>query len=196
MIRSRRFLGPIAAVLLLATLVTSCTTGDTPTAPGGSAPLSSAQFSADSARQAELLGLNIPIIGPLLDAVLGLLVCQPEPTAYAEKTIGPNGGTIYVGRHSLVIPRGALSSNVRITAQAPRDNVASVKFQPEGLQFARKATLTLSYSRCDTSNDRSKRVAYTTDDLKILSVLPSRDNLRQDQVAADLDHFSRYAVAW
>lgn len=197
MIRSRRILGLLTSILLVATVLTSCTTGDSPLAPTASVQAPSAQFTADSTRNADLLGLNIPIVGPLLDFLLkGLLVCRPEPSAVTERTIGPNGGTIGVGRHTLVIPRGALSSNVRIRAEAPRDSVASIRLQPEGLQFAKKATLTLSYSKCSSTGRRVKRVVYTTDNLEILSLLISRDNLFRDEVTAELDHFSRYAVAW
>jgi hypothetical protein len=41
-----------------------------------------------------------------------------------------------------------------------------------------------------------KRVAYTTERLEILSYLLSRDNLLLMRVSGELEHFSRYAVAW
>lgn len=41
-----------------------------------------------------------------------------------------------------------------------------------------------------------KRVAYTSERLEILSYLLSRDDLLLMQVSGELEHFSRYAVAW
>jgi len=182
MIRSRRVLGLLSLLLLAATGLTSCTAGDTPTSPASAAVTDSQP------------GLQLPILTPLLN---GLLACNRQEYGVTSKWIGPEGGTIRVNDHVLVIPQGALSSNTLITAEAPSDYVASVRFQPEGLRFAKRATLTLDYSDCPLGRlQLLKRVAYTTDDLDILSFLLSRDNLLLMRVSADLDHFSRYAVAW
>lgn len=179
MIRSRRVLRVLAMVMLFATVLTSCSTLDAPTTPTSSP---------------EAAQLKLPVIPGLLQ---GLLACNPQPYARTEKVIGPLGGTIRVGGHTLVIPIGALSRNVTITAEAPSDSVASVRFQPEGLQFIRPATLTLDYSSCPLGRLQIlKHVAYTTDRLQILDLLLSRDNLLLMKVSADLKHFSRYAVAW
>lgn len=183
MIRSRRSLALLGWLLLVATGLTSCTAGDPLTAPPSTAVVDSS--AAD---------LRLPIISPLLE---GLLVCHRQDYAITRKWVGPAGGTIRVGGHRLEIPAGALSQPVLITAEAPADYVASVRFQPEGLQFARKATLTLDYSDCPAGRlNLLKRVAYTTDRLEILSFLLSRDNILLMKVSADLEHFSRYAVAW
>jgi hypothetical protein len=183
MIRSRRLRGVFSAVLLLAGSLISCTSTD------GNAPLAPAVV-ADSSTSA----LSLPIITPLLT---GLLSCRPQPYASTSEVIGWAGGTIRVGGHRLVIPAGALHHPVLITAEAPSDNVASVRFQPEGLHFDRPATLTLDYSACPAGRLQIlKRVAYTSDGLDILSLLLSRDNLLTMKVSADLEHFSRYAVAW
>src|SRR5437870_4257172 len=47
------------------------------------------------------------LIGSLLQAT-GLLHCTPLPTATATQTVGPAGGVIKVGPHTLSIPAGAL----------------------------------------------------------------------------------------
>ena len=178
MLRSRRVLGLLATLLLGSTLLTSCSNLESPTAPAAS---SVASPSAN-------LGL------PLLS---GLLICDRQGYAFTQRVIGPSGGTLTIGRHSLVIPAGALSAPILITGEAPADFVSSVKFQPEGLRFQRPATLTLDYSSCPAARlQLLKRVAYTTDYLQILSFLLSRDDLLRMRVSADLQHFSRYAVAW
>jgi hypothetical protein len=178
MIRSRRPLSLLATLLLAAAAITSCAP-DGPTAPAGA------------------LGSNAvaPSDAPAL--LSGLLACNPQPYAITQQVVGPEGGTIRVGGHSLVIPSGALASPVLITAEAPSDYVASVRFQPEGLHFARKALLTLDYSSCPAGRLRLlKRIAYTDDYLNILSYLLSWDNLLLMRVSGSLEHFSRYAVAW
>jgi hypothetical protein len=176
MIRSPRFIRLLAACVMLATGLTSCSTLEAPTAPASAA--------------AKAPDLRLPILS-------GLLSCTPQPYARTVQEVGPAGGIIRVGGHVLVIPRGALSRSVTITAESPSDAVASVRFQPEGLQFQRSATLTLDYSNCPAGRLQIlKRVAYTTDGLDILSFLLSRDNLLTMKVSADLEHFSRYAVAW
>ena len=105
------------------------------------------------------------------DPVGALLSCSPLPAESATQTIGPEGGTIFVGPHKVRVPEGAL---------------------------AEPARLTLSYANCGAvSWLLPKRIAYTTDDLlTIIELLISFDNVLARRVSADLDHFSTYAVAW
>lgn len=177
MLRSRRVLGLMATLLLGSTILTSCTPGESPTAPA-------AAVSAPAA------DLKLPLLG-------GLLICNPQPYASGQRLIGPAGGTLQIGKHTLVVPAGALATPTMISGVSPSDFVSSVTFQPEGLRFLRPATLTLDYSACPAARlQLLKRVAYTTDYLDILSYLLSRDDLLRMRVSADLQHFSRYAVAW
>jgi hypothetical protein len=129
-----------------------------------------------------------------LSAVLGLLICEPEPYKSTVKVIGRDGGVIRVGDHKLEIPRNALKRNTVITAERPTGDVASVRLSPHGLQFERSATLTLDYSHCSYS--APNRMAYTDEKLNILEYPTSFDDRRSEQVEAKIDHFSRYAVAY
>ena len=144
---------------------------------------------------------NVPppdasLIGDLLSAT-GLLKCTPLPYASTTQVVGPTGGTIQVGPHTLFIPPGALLQAVTITAVAPSATVNSVRFTPQGLHFTVSAVLTMSYSNCNLLGKLlPKRIAYTDDNLNILSYLISLDNLFSKKVTGKLDHFSRYAVAW
>lgn len=136
------------------------------------------------------------LIGSLLGAT-GLLRCTPLPYASTSKLVGPAGGQLSVGPHTLTIPAGALTQTVLITAEAPSETVNSIRFSPEGLQFARPAALTMSYANCNLLGRLApKHIAYTTDNLVILSYLLSLDNLFKQQVTGQLNHFSRYALAW
>jgi hypothetical protein len=128
---------------------------------------------------------------------VGLLQCTPLAPDSVTQTVGPEGGVIQVGVHSLVIPSGALSDPVEITAVAPSDTVNRVQFEPQGLSFARPATLTMSYANCKgVGSWLPKRIAYTTDDLVILQLLWALDDLFHNTVTAHIGHFSDYAIAW
>lgn len=128
-------------------------------------------------------------------ADLHLLTCSAQPYAVKTQTVGSAGGTIAIGTHRLVIPAGALASPVQIKAEQMTGRVNSVRFSPEGLKFAKPATLRLSYSNCSPLL-LLKRVVYTNELLGILELLPSIDDLSARTVSASIRHFSRYAVAW
>ncbi len=135
------------------------------------------------------------LIGGLGQA--GLLRCQPLPYDSTTQTIGPDGGTIQVGPHSLVVPAGALTSPTVITAVVGSGPVNAVRFEPQGLQFQQTAYLTMSYANCNLLGSLApKRIAYTTDALDILYYLVSVDDLLAGQVTGELHHFSEYAIAW
>lgn len=185
----------VALTALLVTFSASCSSDSLPTGPSSQA---TAPQQVDP-----LLGLPIEgVLDGLGDATGGLgtlLTCQPQKYALASKVIGPNGGTIYVGEHKFVVPRGALSKNVLITAEAPEGNVVSVRFSPEGLKFNSRyqPTLTLDYSNCGlVRNLLPKHIAYTDERLSILDILQSVDNILTQQVSAPIKHFSRYAIAF
>jgi hypothetical protein len=132
--------------------------------------------------------------GNLLSDVLGLLVCEPERYVATVKVVGREGGMVRVGQHTLEIPRNALRKPTVITAERPTGEVATVRFSPHGLEFERSATLTMDYSHCSYS--KKNRMAYTDEKLNILEYPPSTDDRRREQVEAQIDHFSRYAVAY
>ena len=45
-------------------------------------------------------------------------------------------------------------------------------------------------------SDPAKQVAYTTDALGVISLVPSLDNLIAQKVTGQVSHFSNYAIAW
>ena len=171
------------AVLVLVVLVSpSC--GEPPSAPvTPAAP-------TIPAPDASLLGA---LLGPT-----GLLKCSDLPYASSTQTIGLAGGTISAGPHTLTIPPGALLRPTTITMTAPTGlGVNAVKFEPEGLQFTTPAVLSMSYSNCNLLGKLlPKRIAYTDDNLNIISYLLSLDNLLGKRVTGKVNHFSDYVVAW
>ena len=125
----------------------------------------------------------------------GLLSCKPLGYDSATQTIGPAGGVLKVSKHNLVVPAGALSAMVSITAVAPRDTVNRVELRPDGLTFNQPASLTMFYGNCKVI-PQAKQIAYTTDSLVILQYVPSSDSPTSKLVFGQLGHFSTYAIAW
>ncbi|MBA3443429.1 MAG: hypothetical protein H0T58_01030 [Gemmatimonadales bacterium] len=195
---TQRFFALGLALALSATV--SCTTADGPTSPGLS------QQTGDPAYLLGDLGDELlsgdGLIGDVVDGAVGtvlnvtdLLVCSSQPYQVTRRTIGYDGGTIQVGTHRLVIPRGALWRQTTITAEQMPGRTNSVRFSPEGLQFERPAGLVMDYSNCLVVL-LQKRIVYTDESLKILEVLRSLDLFGRRSVSAPIDHFSRYAVAY
>jgi hypothetical protein len=140
------------------------------------------------------------VVGDLLGKVTGtLLLCAPQVESTTTMTIGKQGGVISMGPHRLTIPSGALSGNVTISGTVVRGSVNSVRLEPHGLKFAKgkPATLRMSYSNCLLKDlPIAKKIAYTSEGLDLLAILKSLDLAAQDLVESQLDHFSRYAVAY
>jgi hypothetical protein len=181
----------------------SCTTSDGPMAVSESQPVEQQQ----SYLLGDLLGgddllSGDGLIGDVVDGtvstllnVTDLLVCSSEPYRLTRRTIGSEGGTIEIGNHSLVIPRGALRRRTTITAEQMPGRTNSLRFSPEGLRFEKPSRLTMSYQNCLVVL-LPKHIVYTTESLKILEVLRSLDLFSKKTVSAPIDHFSRYAVAY
>jgi len=180
---NRRFVALGLVVAL--TVGAGCTSSDSPVGP--STPSTTAQ-------PALLLGGLGSTVGKVL-SITDLLTCRALPYASTTRTIGPDGGVVAVGQYSLVIPAGALQGNVQIRAEQVSGRVNSVRFSPEGLKFARPATLTMGYDNCALVL-LPKRIVYTNELLRVLDILRSEDWLRGKSVSAPIDHFSRYAVAY
>lgn len=177
----------IGALLLATSLVVTSCSEQSPTAPVAPA---AALASTDSA--AELLWL----LRPTLERT-GLLACSPLPEARSSATIGPDGGFLRVGPHTLIVPRGALTAPVEISAYAPSGRVNHVEFEPHGLEFERPAALTMSYANCDLLGSLlPKRIAYVDDAFNVLEFLLSLDNLWTKRVTGRVDHFSDYVLSW
>lgn len=153
---------------------------------------------APASRPSESLGSTVDgVVGGVVGAVNSLLLqCTPQAYSNTVQAVGPAGGTIIFGRHALVIPRGALTSNVTITAEAMAESGNAVRFSPEGLKFAVPAPLHLSYANCKDNLLGIKLVVYTDNLLNILEWLGTTDNRTAKEVVAPIKHFSRYAVAW
>jgi hypothetical protein len=126
-----------------------------------------------------------------------LFVCAADTIVATDTaTIGPLGGTINFGPHSLVVPPAALLTPTLITATAPADGHLTAVLQPSGLQFILPATLSLGYSQCNPQPSNTLSVVYLSGPLgQILELLPSLLHLDTHTVSAPIWHFSVYAGA-
>jgi hypothetical protein len=125
-----------------------------------------------------------------------LASCTALPAETVTTVLGPQGGTLKIGPHTLTLGKGALHNTVEITAEIVPDNANYVKFSPEGLQFDAGARLTLSYANCPGVTIKGLSVVYTDDALNTLEVLSSKADPKNRTVSAPLRHFSIYAVAY
>jgi len=188
----------IVGLALLLSAGVSCTANDTTAPVSSTAEQSSPQFGLlgdlTDGLTSTVDGLTSTVVGTLGN-VTDLLLCSPQPYAEVTQTIGPDGGTIRVGSHTLVIPRGALASRTTITAEQVSGNTNSIRFSPEGLRFEKPAVLTMTYGNCALVL-LQKKIVYTDEKLRVLEVLKTLDLFQRKQATAGIDHFSRYAVAY
>lgn len=138
-----------------------------------------------------------------------LLQCQPQRYQAAARIIGPDGGTVVFGPHSLRIPAGALDHEVVITGEIEVSRYVLADLSPHGLTFTAPAVLELGYLHC-RANVRSVRVAYVDNDLTVLEYPGSFSGYMDDddddeddgrsgmtgEIYAHIWHFSKYAVAY
>jgi hypothetical protein len=151
----------------------------------------------------DLTGGLTNTVGDLTNTVVGtlgnvtdLLLCSPQTYAVTTQKIGPRGGVLRVGSHTLNIPGNAIAGTVLITAEQIPGSVNSIRFSPEGLRFQKPASLTMSYENCALVL-LQKKIVYTDEKLKILEVLKaSLDLFKKKTVTAPIDHFSRYVIAY
>jgi len=199
---SSRHLPRLAALPLLCVAVSCSPDGATTTAPvAPTAPAPRALLGLDpilTTTTTTLTGTVGTVTGTLTSTVgglLGLLTCPSQDQLTATKYIGPLGGQITVGDHQLVIPAGALSETVKISATRVSGTVAEVDFQPHGLQFAKPATLRLSYGYCSAPSKNVQSIVYLNDKNEIIETPPSVDDSTADAVVGTIRHFSGYAIA-
>jgi len=194
----RRFVLPLGLLLGASLAASNCGTpspvGVDARAPALSASRGSPHGDADDADDPDEEGDS-------------LVSCRPLPYASVTQTIGPEGGVLEVRRNWLVVPRGALKEPVSITAVAPSDTLALVRFQPEGLRFLTTAYLGVAYDNFGVQRPVTPRIAHVTDALDVIEFLPAVAISPSDprfkkvrnghqRIVGQLEHFSNYAVAW
>lgn len=167
-----------------------------PTAPAKPAAVAAAPVVRPDGNLVDITNGILNLTNGLTTLVSDLLLpCNVTTEQWNTANIGPEGGRLDVGPHSLVIPRGALKSRTQITAHAVRGKHVLVEFSPSGLQFAQPSSLTLSYGACKVSG-KPVQVVYLKSDTTVTEKEPSQDFPKQKWVVGTIKHFSSYAVAY
>lgn len=124
--------------------------------------------------------------------------CRPLAPRTVNRWIGPSGGTLTIGPHTLTVPPGALSEQVHIRAKiAGGKSVNVVELKPVGLVLQTPALLTMSYANCDREGrTNSLTIAVVDDRLAIVDYVSSSDDAAAGTVTGFVPDFSNYAVAW
>ena len=176
----RHFATCVAAATLVAGL--ACTVPDA-TAPRGPSALASDKTSTPPG----VIGAPYIIAGGS-----GLAGCTPRNPQYGTATIGPSGGEIDVGRNRLIVPSGALTQTVRVSATVPDASTPTIIFEPNGLRFKKPAGLILDASNCVDV----PAVVYINELGVASHPIPAIYSTWWRTIAAPIDHFSGYAVAF
>lgn len=147
---------------------------------------------ADSDAPNRLVG---PPSNALAQLASPLLVCDALAYAADVEVVGPAGGELQIGPHTLSIPKGALAEPVEIKGEVDGSGLVAVQLSPHGLKFAKSPTLRLSYGHCAAPVSTGKSLVYVDDALNILEFPTSHDAKSSEEVVGLINHFSRYAVA-
>ena len=122
----------------------------------------------------------------------GMQGCTPRDAQYGTATIGPAGGELDVGTDRLIIPPGALTETVQVSGSSPAGTTPTIFFQPHGLRFRKSAGLILDASNCTDVPSVVYLSELGVDSPPIVATYSTWWHT----VAAPIDHFSGYAVAF
>ena len=144
----------------------------------------------------ELTAPDTPTVAEAV-ASSGLTSCKPLPEAFASGWIGPKGGILRAGPHTLKVPPTALSTPVFITLEAPSSSSNQIGLEPQGLKFnaGTGAYLTVSYENCSAPPGTGQQVVRVSAQLKVLEVTPSVMDPATLTVEGKLLLFSDYALS-
>jgi hypothetical protein len=118
--------------------------------------------------------------------------------AVRQQNVGEAGGTIPIeGGHSIYFPPGALPHVTEIYTERSEGIHIQIRFGPAGLSFpaGKKAVLTLDYSGAEDPDEETLAITYVDENGIILRVLDTQVDRVNKKMVAELDGFSRYAVA-
>jgi hypothetical protein len=112
--------------------------------------------------------------------------------------IGPAGGVIALGLHTLLIPPGALNTNFTFFMTYASNSGVAVDCNPSPFSFLLPVTLTLSYENTQYDGDGEDasqlQIMYMAPD-GTLEAWPSTVDESANTVSAQIDHFSRYIIS-
>jgi hypothetical protein len=184
--------GALAAVAFVAFLLVGCSHFDAPTA---SQPSTSDMGMWNPAGPGALPGYNVPIVDPGYWEPHAGSVINPAQTVVSA-IIGPNGGSLRLGPHSLVVPAGAVREPITFSLTVASRTSIALDCGPSPFRFDVPVTLTLSYagtSFTSAANPSNIEILYMAADGS-LEEIPGTVDVRGASVTAQVSHFSRYIL--
>ncbi|HEX6533742.1 MAG TPA: hypothetical protein VF041_04045 [Gemmatimonadaceae bacterium] len=140
---------------------------------------------------------------PVLDRAVSatssdLLACPASTSQSATAVIGPRGGTLSVGRFAIRIPEHAVAQPTTFVFDVPASPYLEVDIHAAGIahyEFARRATVTLDYSRCGADLSGEFDAWYIDDSGTKLHRMHGHSEPGRQLFVFKTDHLSRYAIA-
>lgn len=124
------------------------------------------------------------------------VACSRRTAQSGHAVIGPEGGTLVIGRNRLIIPAGALGERVQLSGYVAADTIELVHLAPHGLRFLRPVRLLLDASGCGLSDHPEVGVAYVDNAGSILEWIDATYDPHARVVSAPIEHFSGYLLAF
>jgi hypothetical protein len=179
-----------AALLSLAALLAACAAPDRITAPRNAPPTAAPAHSLLS----PLLGLG-GIVGRVLECTLPDLATSGDTAR-----IGPEGGSLVVGRTRVDVPAGAVASPETFILTVPATSRVQVAVHAVGYEhyrFAAPVAITVDYARCgDLGGDAPLRAWYVDDsDGRALEDMGGTVDAATHTLTFRTPHFSVYMLA-
>ena len=133
---------------------------------------------------------------PILSAPGGLNADGSNATALpVSAVIGPAGGRLRLGNHTLKIPAGAVNRDITFTMAIASISGVAVDCGPRPFRFNVPVELTLSYAGTqyeDSDSQGSLEIFYMNG--RTCIPMPCLVDPNGKSVTAQLDHFSRYII--
>ena len=185
----------IALIILSLIVIAGCSKVDVPTA---SQPTTEDGMGLWTPRTGDHVfpGDAIPMYrAGYVESQFGMAV-NPLNVPNATLHIGPEGGVLHLGRHTLTVPAGAVTTDITFRIAWASLTAVAADCTPSGLTFNAPLTLTLCYAGTQYENMANPNLAifYAQDDGSF-ERYPSVVDPVAKTVSAPLHHFSRYILS-
>jgi hypothetical protein len=178
-------------------LLSSCAEVQAPEAPNA------ANIERQDGLITDLLG---GVVGGLVNLVDAILTGPDANGSEKYAWIGKDGGSIQTAAYTLVVPRGAVSAKTKFVVAPENDGSYTVNLHAYqqsllglvdvgGRGFQKPVKLIISYENANgVRNERKLTIIYLASP-EAVEVQPSTVDRKDKEVTAQLQHFSKYAMA-
>ncbi|RPH95655.1 hypothetical protein EHM69_03745 [candidate division KSB1 bacterium] len=191
--------GLTIALMLTVTLLTGCGNFDSPTASQPRVNEANDLWNPEPGDQI-IPGHEVPILNPgYWESTTGQAI-NPAAIASRAQRVGPQGCTISLGAHRVIIPAGAVDDFMTITIAYGSVTGIAIDCGPSPFRFNVPVTIVLSYAGTQYANNGTNAtppplsIVYMADP-ETFEPLPSDVDVTKMTVSAQTDHFSRYIIS-